>query len=75
MTEDILKAIEQFVEEHGYAPTVRDIARMVGASSTSHVHYYLRRLRESGRVDWVDGKSRTLHLVKGGSNAKAPERD
>ncbi len=33
----IKKAIIWYIEQHGYAPTVREIGEMVGLSSTSSV--------------------------------------
>ena len=44
LDEKILQAIYHWLEEKGLPPTVREIKREVGASSTSVVDYHLRRL-------------------------------
>lgn len=55
--------IASYLTEHGYPPTVRDICEGVGLSSSSTVHAHLLRLRRQGRVEWADGKVRTLRLI------------
>jgi SOS-response transcriptional repressor LexA len=44
----ILECIRDFIQERGYPPTVRDIARELGISSTSVVDYHLKRLEQAG---------------------------
>ena len=60
----ILKAIEKSVEKKGYAPSVREIGKEVGLSSTATVHGYLARLQETGYIRKEDNKGRTLKLLK-----------
>ena len=48
---DILKYIEKQVAEQGYAPSVREIGKAVGLSSTATVHSYLSKLEEKGYID------------------------
>jgi repressor LexA len=49
--EAILRFIEDFTAEHGYAPTIRQIGGGVGISSTAVVHWHLRMLvREDALV-------------------------
>ena len=43
--EQILNFLTQFMNEHGYAPTVREICNAVGLQSTATVHYHLNALR------------------------------
>lgn len=45
---NIINFIEQFIEEHDYPPTVRDIQNGCNISSTSVVKYNLDRLSENG---------------------------
>ena len=47
--EQILNFLTQFMNEHGYAPTVREICNAVGLQSTATVHYHLNALRDSVR--------------------------
>ncbi|MFJ3229022.1 LexA family protein [Streptomyces sp. NPDC086783] len=48
--EAILSCIRREIVERGVAPTVREIARMVGLSSTSSVAYQLRQLEKRGEI-------------------------
>lgn len=68
MTEDetceaIFGAIRSFVTDHGYPPSVRDLADICGGRSTSTIHRYLLKLRQDGRVVWTEGQARTLRAV------------
>lgn len=69
----ILSFIEEFIEEHDYPPTVRDIQRGCGISSTSVVSYNLDRLRDSGALSRDSEVSRGLKLAgqKVGSTGRA----
>ena len=66
----ILKAIENSVEKKGYAPSVREIGKEVGLSSTATVHAYLARLQKEGYIRKEDNKGRTLKLLKGSNGQK-----
>ena len=61
----ILKFIEKQVIEDGYPPSVREIGKAVGLSSTATVHGYLAKLKEKGYIKKEDKKGRTLKLLKG----------
>ena len=69
----ILKAIEKSVEEKGYAPSVREIGKEVGLSSTATVHSYLARLQKEGYIKKENNKGRTLKLLKGASGKQIDE--
>lgn len=56
--------IGSYIQINGYPPSIRDIKDGLGYHSTSAVVYVLKRLREDGYIDWVDGKSRTITLQK-----------
>ncbi len=66
----ILSFIEEFIEEHDYPPTVRDIQRGCDISSTSVVSYNLDRLKDSGALSRDSEVSRGLKLAgqRGGSS-------
>ena len=51
MRDKIVEAIIAYINEHQYAPTVREIGDMVGLKSTSSVHAHLGRLIEEGRLE------------------------
>ena len=46
----ILKFIEKQVDANGYPPSVREIGKAVGLSSTATVHGYLAKLAEKGYI-------------------------
>ncbi len=62
----ILKFIEKQVKEKGYPPSVREIGKAVGLSSTATVHGYLAKLAKKGYIKKESQKGRTLKLLKGG---------
>lgn len=47
----ILDAIIQYIEEHKYSPTVREIGDMVGLKSPSSVQAYLKRMLDKGLLE------------------------
>ena len=63
----ILRFIEKQIMTQGYPPSVREIGKAVGLSSTATVHGYLSKLDEKGYIKKQDKKGRTLRLLKGGS--------
>ena len=63
----ILKVIEKQIMTQGYPPSVREIGKAVGLSSTATVHGYLNKLEDKGYIKRQDKKGRTLRLLKGGS--------
>ena len=46
--QEIFDFIRRYVSEYGYPPTVRDIGKAVGLTSSSTVHAHLRNLEGSG---------------------------
>ena len=62
----ILKFIEKQIKDKGYPPSVREIGKAVGLSSTATVHGYLAKLTKKGYIKKEDQKGRTLKLLKGG---------
>ena len=60
----ILKFIAKQIEKEGYPPSVREIGKAVGLSSTATVHGYLKRLEEKGYIRKENKKGRTLKLIK-----------
>lgn len=61
--EMIVQAIDTLTTEHGYAPSVREIADYVGLKSTSTVKGHLDRLRRDGRINFEDNMNRTVRIV------------
>ena len=60
---EILCFIEFYWDEHGYAPSVRDICAALGFNSPATVAHYLRRMREQGLVEYEDRIPRTVRVT------------
>ena len=71
----ILRFIEKQVEKKGYPPSVREIGKAVGLSSTATVHGYLAKLAEKGYIKKEDQKGRTLRILKGSDNKEKKKED
>lgn len=63
----ILRFIHQHTQEHGFAPSIREISLATGITSTSVVNYNLERLITWGYLVKSRGKSRALRLTERGS--------
>ena len=48
--EKILDYVNQFIQENGYAPSVREIGAAVGLRSTASVSYHIQQLQEKGML-------------------------
>lgn len=62
--QSILKLVREFMTEHGYAPTVRELCRLAGLKSPDTVQYHLDNLRAKGMLGSVSGKPRTLAFAQ-----------
>lgn len=61
----ILRYIEKQIMNVGYPPSVREIGKAIGLSSTATVHAYLAKLEKQGYIKKEDKKGRTLKVIKG----------
>jgi SOS-response transcriptional repressor LexA len=61
----VLQAIGIFLSRHGYGPSVRDITRMTGITSTASVQYALKCLEAEGRITRERYVARSIRLVEG----------
>lgn len=52
----ILDYVNQFIQENGYAPSVREIGAAVGLRSTASVSYHLQQLQQKGLLQAPNGK-------------------
>jgi repressor LexA len=60
----ILKFMENYIEQHRFPPTIRDICNATGIKSTSVVNYNLNKLVNAGLLQRSQRKSRGLRLKK-----------
>ena len=70
----ILRYITKQIQSNGYAPSVREIGRAVGLSSTATVHCYLKKLEELGYIRKENQKGRTLRVLKKEDDLYNPKR-
>ena len=61
--EKILEYVNQFVQENGYAPSVREIGAAVGLRSTASVSYHIQALQDKGLLLSPGAKGRKRSIV------------
>ena len=59
----ILEFVNDFVQENGFAPSVREIGAAVGLRSTASVSYHLQQLQEKGYLQSPGAKGRKRAIV------------
>jgi repressor LexA len=59
----IITFLDNYIEENGYPPSIREIGAAAGISSTSVVSYNLKRLEEKGLISRDKEVSRGLKLA------------
>jgi repressor LexA len=60
--QEIWNFLTDYVDEHGYPPTVREIGEAVGLASPSTVHAHLANLERAGLIKRDPTKPRALEL-------------
>jgi len=71
--QEIWQFLAEYVDAHGYPPTVREIGDAVGLASPSTVHAHLANLERAGLLKRDPTKPRAIELV-GRKREEAPER-
>jgi repressor LexA len=61
--QEIFDFIKRYSAEHGYPPTVRDIGKAIGLTSSSTVHAHLANLEKLGLIRRDPTKPRALELL------------
>ena len=61
--ERILAFVNDFTQENGFAPSVREIGAAVGLRSTASVSYHLNQLQEKGLLQAPGAKGRKRAIV------------
>ena len=60
---EILDYLNDFIGQHGYAPSLEEIGRRFGLSSLATVHKHLTNLQEKGFIRRAWNRSRSVELV------------
>ena len=68
----IVDYVNQFVQENGYSPSVREIGAAVGLRSTASVSYHLQALQAKGLLQTPGAKGRKRALVTGARPGQIP---
>ena len=68
----IMDYVNQFIQENGYSPSVREIGAAVGLRSTASVSYHLQALQEKGLLQAPGAKGRKRALVTGARPGQIP---
>ena len=59
----IVDYVDQFIQENGYSPSVREIGAAVGLRSTASVSYHLQALQEKGMLQSPGAKGSKRAIV------------
>jgi repressor LexA len=55
--------LDNYITEHGYAPTLSEVGQFFGLSSLATVHKHLRNLEQKGFIKRVHNHSRALEVT------------
>ena len=61
---ELINFLIQYQEQHGFSPTLREMADAMGRRSVSTMHAIVRSLVDKGYIQKVDGNTRTLKILK-----------
>lgn len=60
---DILEVIKKQIAKNGFPPTVREIGKEAGLTSSATTHFHIKKLIEKGYLKQDGTKNRTLELL------------
>ena len=72
---EVLDYLNDFIQQHGYAPSLEEIGRRFGLSSLATVHKHLTNLQEKGFIKRAWNRSRSVEMVPtrtGGRSIELP---
>ena len=72
---EILDYLNDFIQQHGYAPSLEEVGRRFGLSSLATVHKHLTNLQEKGFIKRAWNRSRSVELIPariGGRSLELP---
>ena len=70
--QEIFDFIKRYSARHGYPPTVRDIGKAIGLTSSSTVHAHLANLEKLGALRRDPTKPRAMEILDKAKKAIAP---
>ncbi|HED12088.1 MAG TPA: repressor LexA [Gammaproteobacteria bacterium] len=60
-----LQVIRTYMEQHGYAPSIADIARLLGNRSKGPAFRYVQALKKAGYIHQIPGRAHGIELTEG----------
>src|SRR5690606_36000663 len=69
---EILDYLNDFIQQHGYAPSLEEIGRRFGLSSLATVHKHLTNLQENGFIKRSWNRSRSMEHIPARIGGRAP---
>jgi repressor LexA len=70
---EILDYLNEFIQQHGYAPSLEEVGRRFNLSSLATVHKHLTNLQEKGFIKRAWNRSRSVELLPSRSGGRAVE--
>src|SRR4026208_168475 len=70
---EILDFLNDFIQQHGYAPSLEEIGRRFSLSSLATVHKHLTNLQEKGFIKGAGNRSRSVEMVPSRVGSRAVE--
>src|SRR4026208_2511609 len=70
---EILDYLNDFIQQHGYAPSLEEIGRRFNLSSLATVHKHLTNLQEKGFIRRAWNRSRSVEMVPNKTGGRALE--
>ena len=70
---EIFDFLSEFIQQHGYAPSLEEIGRRFGLSSLATVHKHLTNLQEKGFIKRAWNRSRSVEMVTARAVGRAVE--
>jgi repressor LexA len=68
---EILDYLNEFIQQHGYAPSLEEVGRRFNLSSLATVHKHLTNLQEKGFIRRAWNRSRSVELLPSRSGGRA----
>ena len=70
---EILDYLNEFIQQHGYAPSLEEIGRRFNLSSLATVHKHLTNLQEKGFIRRAWNRSRSVEMVPTRTGGRATD--
>ena len=65
---EVLACIREYIEQHGFPPTIAELGDLLGIRSPNAVRDHLRTLARKGAIELTPAASRGIHLLAAANN-------